>query len=98
MAIHARAMEQMKTNWRLQIGHASLLKLGLNLSKKVGYLGFLFFFFKQQVVMSIVADSILSASIGMQTPTVFLPFLNRFTDILVAPNFNTFIFLQRTFT
>jgi len=41
--------------------------------------------------------SILSVSIGEEMPTVILPFLNLFADILVMFNFNTFIFFKKKF-
>ena len=36
--------------------------------------------------------------IGVETPAIFLPFINRFTDIFVVTNLYAFIFFQLNFT
>jgi len=45
-------------------------------------------------MMSVTADSVLSASIGVQMPTILLPLLNCFTHIFVVFDFHAFVFFQ----
>lgn len=51
-------------------------------------------FLKKQVMMNVATDSVLSASVSVKTPSILLPLLNYFTDILVVFDFHTFVFFQ----
>jgi len=55
-------------------------------------------FLKQQVVIGFRCNTSLSARIRVQTPSILLPFLNCFTDILMVTNLHTFPFFQLIFT
>jgi NRPS condensation-like uncharacterized protein len=54
---------------------------------------------KQQVMNGPHCQSgVSSTNVGVETPTILLPFLNCFTDIFVVTNLHAFPFFQLNFT
>jgi hypothetical protein len=44
------------------------------------------------------STTVSSRLIGVQTPSFILVFLDYFTDVLVMPDFNAFVFIRQDFT